>query len=104
MEKELKPVQFVDLVQPERENSSSNGEEEPENRTKRFYVNNDFVKLNKNPKKSDELIIKDMIINNHEDVVKIERKEAIDQGFPEANDSFKEKNWKKKDSFQILKK
>ena len=94
----MQPVEFVDLVHPERENSSSSDEKEPNNSTQRFYVRKScFVKSSKKPKKSDELLIKDMIINSDEHAVKIECKEAIDWGFQASNDFFKEKNQQQKD-------
>ena len=55
MGKELQPVEFVDLIHPENENSSSSDEEEPKNHTQMFYVKKGFVKSGKRPKKSDEL-------------------------------------------------
>ena len=101
MAKELQEVEFVDPIQPKKENSSSSDEEEPENRTQRFYVKKGFVKSGKGPKKSDELqlnpIIKDMIIYKEEHAVEIERKEAVDWGFQAENDFFKEKNQQQKD-------
>ena len=92
IEKELHPVEFIDLIQRERENNSSNVEEEPNNRPQGFYVEKDFVKSSKKSKKSNALLIKDMIINSDEHAVKVECKEAIDWGFQATNNFFKEKN------------
>ena len=81
MAKELYPVEFVDLIQPEKENSSSNDEEALENHRHRFYVKKGLVKSGKKPRKSDKMwlnpIIKDMIINGKEHAVEIEHKEAV---------------------------
>lgn len=96
MENELQPVEFVDLIHPEKENSSRSDEEEPENHTQRFHVKKGFVKSGKKLKKSEEMwlnpIIKDMTINKEEHADKIERKEAIDWGFQAENHFFKGKN------------
>ena len=80
MKKELIIVKFIDLTQPKRENNSSCVEEEPNNRPQGFYAKKDFVRSSKKSKKSNEMFIKDMIINSDEHVVKVECKEEIDWG------------------------
>lgn len=50
------------------------------------------MRSNKKSKQRNELIIKDMIINNDEHAVKVEFKEEIHWGYQAVNDFFKEKN------------
>lgn len=92
MNRELQPVEFIDIIQPKWKKNSIYVKEGPDDCLQGFYPEKDFFRSSKKSKKSNELIIRDMIIKSDEHVVKVECKEEIDCGYQAANDFFKEKN------------
>ena len=71
MKRELQRIEFVDIIQPRWEHNSSCVKEGPNDRFQGFYVEKDFFQIEQKVKKSDELIIRDMIINNDEHAIKV---------------------------------
>ena len=92
MTREFQTFEFIDIIHPKWERNSSCVKEGPDDHLRGFYAEKDFVRSSKKLKKSDELIIRDIIINNDKCAVKVKCKQEIDWGYQVANDFFKEKN------------
>ena len=98
---ELQPVEFTDLIPPKDEKDSSDSEEETKNQRQRFFVKKLCVKSRKMPKDNDQVcmnpIIKDLIINQEENIAQVKYGKQDRWGFQSTYDFFKVKNQQQKD-------